>query len=66
MAWLRSHPATMERRVAALRRIGTEVEYHEYQNLGHGFGPGTGTAAEGWIALAVRFWERAIRHGSAR
>lgn len=50
-------PPSMERRIAALRRAGTEVEYHRYRNLGHGFGPGTGTSAEGWIAGAVRFWE---------
>lgn len=53
-------PASMERRVAALRRAGTEVEYRKYRHLGHGFGPGVGTSAEGWIAEAVRFWEQAI------
>jgi acetyl esterase/lipase len=53
-------PSSMERRVAALRSAGTEVEYRKYRNLGHGFGPGTGTSAEGWIADAVRFWERFI------
>ncbi len=44
-------PSTMERRVAALRRAGTRVEYHQYKSLGHGFGPGTGTGAgaEGWL-----------------
>jgi predicted esterase len=51
-------PATMERRVAALRNAGTEVEYHEYPDLGHGFGVGTGTSAEGWITQAVRFWAK--------
>jgi acetyl esterase/lipase len=51
-------PSTMEQRVAALRRAGTEVEYRKYPNLGHGFGPGTGTSAEGWVADAIRFWER--------
>ncbi len=51
-------PAVMERRVAALRRAGTEVEYHKYQGVGHGFGLGVGTSAEGWIADAVRFWEK--------
>ena len=45
---------------AALRSAGAEVEYHKYKNLGHGFGPGTGTSAEGWIADAVRFWEKFI------
>ena len=52
--------ATMERRVAALRRLGVSVEYRKYKGLGHGFGLGTGTAAEGWIEDAVRFWTRQI------
>jgi len=54
-------PAAMERRVQALRRAGTEVEYRRYPNLGHGFGPGTGTSAEGWIFDAIRFWETSMR-----
>lgn len=53
-------PSVMERRVAALRRAGTEVEYHKYDRLGHGFGPGTGTSADGWIVDATRFWARFI------
>ncbi len=52
-------PATMERRIDALRQVGVTVEYHKYPALGHGFGLGTGTSAEGWIGDAVRFWERA-------
>ena len=48
--------ATMERRVSALRQAGTEVEFHKYPGVGHGFGVGTGTSAEGWISEAVRFW----------
>ena len=51
-------PSVMERRVAALRRAGTEVEYHKYPGVGHGFGLGVGTSAEGWIAHAVRFWAK--------
>jgi acetyl esterase/lipase len=51
-------PSAMERRIAALRKAGTEVEYRKYPNLGHGFGPGTGTSAEGWVVDAIRFWER--------
>ena len=51
-------PAVMERRVAALRRSGTDVEYHRYPGVGHGFGLGLGTSAEGWIADAVQFWAR--------
>jgi acetyl esterase/lipase len=53
-------PAVMERRVAALRRVGTDVEYHRYQDVGHGFGLGVATSAEGWIADAIRFWEKHI------
>jgi dipeptidyl aminopeptidase/acylaminoacyl peptidase len=52
--------------VAALRRTGTEVEYHTYEGIGHGFGPGIGTGAEGWINEATRFWEKAIERSSAR
>ena len=37
-------PAVMERRVQALRRSGTGVEYREYQRLGHGFGLGSARA----------------------
>jgi len=51
-------PALMERRVKALRKDGTPVEFHEYPGLGHGFGLGTGTSAEGWVLKAIRFWER--------
>ena len=56
-------PAVMERRVKALRKNGTPVEFHEYEGLGHGFGLGTGTSAEGWVFEAIRFWETAMgRH----
>lgn len=50
----------MERRVAALRRAGARVEYRRYAGVGHGFGAGTGTSAEGWIDDALRFWEGVI------
>jgi acetyl esterase/lipase len=53
-------PAVMETRVAALRRAGTEVEFHKYPGVGHGFGLGEGTSAKGWIAEAVRFWTKHI------
>lgn len=53
-------PASMEARVNALRRSGTEVEYRKFKGLGHGFGPGTGTNAEGWILEAIQFWEQTI------
>jgi len=53
-------PAIMERRVEALRKSGTEVEYHKYKGVGHGFGLGTGTSAEGWVFDAIRFWESSL------
>jgi acetyl esterase/lipase len=53
-------PSTMERRVAALRKSGVEVAFRIFKDLGHGFGLGIGTSADGWIADAVRFWERSI------
>jgi acetyl esterase/lipase len=57
-------PALMERRVAVLRRAGTDVEYHRYPGVGHGFGLGVGTTAEGWVADAVRFWSKHINQSA--
>ena len=54
-----SPAAVMERRLRALERAGVTVAYRQVPGLGHGFGLGTGTAAQGWIDDAVRFWERA-------
>ncbi len=54
-------PFVMERRIAALRQAGTEVEYHKYENVGHGFGPGVGSSAEGWLDDAVRFWAKSMK-----
>jgi acetyl esterase/lipase len=51
---------TVERRVENLRNAGVDVEYRRYQSAGHGFGLGTGTDAEGWVDLAIRFWQRHI------
>ena len=48
---------TMQRRVQALADMGVPTEFHVYDGLGHGFGLGTGTVAEGWFDLAVNFWE---------
>jgi acetyl esterase/lipase len=53
-------PSVMERRVAVLRRAGTDVEYYRYPGVGHGFGLGAGTSAEGWIGDAVRFWTKHV------
>lgn len=57
-------PSSMESRIAALRKAGTEVEYHRFGNVGHGFGLGTGTSAQGWLADAIRFWERSMKRGN--
>lgn len=51
----------VESRVENLRNAGVEVEYHRYKTAGHGFGLGTGTDAEGWLDLAVCFWQKNIR-----
>lgn len=59
-------PSSMERRVDWLRRAGTPVEYRKYAGLGHGFGLGIGTSAEGWIADAIRFWTAHIPSEGAR
>ena len=56
-------PVIMERRVAALLGHGTSVEYRKYNGVGHGFGLGTGTSADGWVAEAVRFWDAVIKRG---
>jgi acetyl esterase/lipase len=50
-------PSTMERRVNSMRSAGIDVELHVYPNVGHGFGLGIGTSAEGWLEDAIRFWE---------
>lgn len=52
-----SPPAAMTERVHVLRRMGVNVQYKIYPGLGHGFGLGSGTVADGWVADAVRFWE---------
>jgi acetyl esterase/lipase len=55
---------TVERRVENLKNAGVDVEYRRYQSAGHGFGLGTGTDAEGWVDLAVQFWQRYITGAS--
>lgn len=52
---------TMKRRIAAIRRNGTDAEIEVFRGLPHGFGLGEGTVAEGWLDRAVAFWERNMR-----
>lgn len=49
---------TMQARLDAMNSLGIDTEFHKYPGLGHGFGIGTGTVAEGWIDDAVAFWEK--------
>lgn len=56
-------PRTMRSRIDNLNRLGIATEFHLYDGIGHGFGLGTGTVAEGWINNAIGFWERQIGEG---
>ena len=47
----------MAQRIDNLNRLAIPTEFHHYPGLGHGFGLGTGTVAEGWIDQAISFWE---------
>lgn len=51
---------TMEKRIEHLKASGIETEFHCYPNLGHGFGLGINTTAEGWINDAIAFWQKQI------
>lgn len=39
-------------------RAGVPTECRVVPAVGHGFGLGSGSPAEGWVAAAVAFWER--------
>ncbi len=51
----------MQARLNAMQQAGIDTEFHVYSGLGHGFGLGIGTSAEGWIDDAVAFWERQMK-----
>lgn len=51
----------MQARLEAMQQAGIDTEFHVYSGLGHGFGLGTGTSAEGWINDAVPFWEKQMK-----
>ena len=51
----------MQVRLEAMQQAGIDTEFHVYSGLGHGFGLGTGTSAEGWINDAVAFWEQQMK-----
>jgi len=48
----------MKQRIDNLKTRGVDTEFHKHNNLGHGFGLGIDTPAEGWFDLGVSFWER--------
>ena len=51
----------MQSRLQALSDYGIPTEFHVYDGLGHGFGLGIDTNAEGWIHDAVAFWKNQIK-----
>ena len=53
-----ANPRIMEQRINGLKTLGIDAEFHLYPNLGHGFGIGLRTSAEGWVDDAVSFWEK--------
>jgi acetyl esterase/lipase len=48
----------LESQIKTSQAAGADIEYHLFPDTGHGFGLGTGTNAEGWLDLAVQFWEK--------
>lgn len=54
----------MQNRLKRLSALGIPTEFHVYEGLGHGFGIGAGTVAEGWVEDAVEFWKKNMRQES--
>lgn len=50
----------MKQRLDSMNALGIDTEFHSYPGLGHGFGLGNGTVAEGWIDEAIAFWQRQL------
>lgn len=48
----------MQNRIDRIRANGTAAAIEIFPGLGHGFGLGEGTVAEGWIKRAIAFWEK--------
>ena len=55
---------TMKARLDGMTSLGIPTDFHVYPGLGHGFGLGIGTAAEGWIDDAIKFWENNTKHSN--
>ncbi len=56
---------TMLTRLQRLSEMGIPNEFHVYDGLGHGFGLGHGTVAEGWINDALKFWQKNMKSGNS-
>lgn len=52
---------TMQNRLQRLSAMGIPTEFHVYDGLGHGFGLGHGTVADGWINDALKFWQKNMK-----
>lgn len=56
-----ANPRVVLARAERLRSCGIDAEVRLVEGIGHGFGLGTGTPAEGWLDDAVGFWRRHLR-----
>lgn len=52
-------------RLQELSALGIPTEFHVYEGLGHGFGIGTGSVADGWINDAIDFWKKNMEQESS-
>ncbi len=52
---------TMQNRLQRLSAMGIPTEFHVYEGLGHGFGVGIGTVADGWVNDALKFWQKNMK-----
>ncbi len=55
----------MQGRLQRLSAMGIPTEFHVYEGLGHGFGIGTGTVADGWVNDALKFWQKNMKTGDS-
>ena len=51
-------PDNTRRMAEALEKAGVPHRCEIFPGVDHGVGPGTDTAAQGWIERAVRFWRQ--------
>lgn len=52
---------SMQNRLQRLSNLGIPTEFHVYDGLGHGFGIGQGTVAEGWVNDGLNFWRKNMK-----